>query len=107
MQNGLYKVIFETPLGAGYGVVNLLNGSISGGDSSMYYFGTYELSGTNFTAFVQVKQHSNVAGLTSVFGVAEAEIQLNGQSTDTTAQVVGSSPQAPQLRFSASLAKLV
>jgi hypothetical protein len=41
MQTGLYKVNFKTPLGLGAGVVVLENGMIRGGDSSMFYRGTY------------------------------------------------------------------
>ena len=107
MRNGLYKVAFETPLGAGSGVINLSDGRISGGDGTMYYVGTYALDGTNFTASVQFKKHSDFMGVTSVFGVDEAEIHLTGQYTEVSAKVIGSSPQAPHLKFAASLMLLV
>jgi hypothetical protein len=45
MQNGLYWVEFRTPLGSGAGVVVLQDGNLRGGDSSMYYFGTYTETG--------------------------------------------------------------
>ncbi len=41
MQNGLYIVRFETPLGQGSGVVVVRDGSIGGGDTGTYYRGSY------------------------------------------------------------------
>lgn len=106
LTNGLYKVGFQTPLGEGFGVVTLEDGRLLGGDSMMYYIGTYQQNGDAFTAQVSVATHSVIPGGGSVFGVPEATIQLNGSSTGNTAQVSGSSPQAPGVGFTASLTRL-
>jgi hypothetical protein len=39
MENGHYKVEFQTPLGVGAGVVFYQNGAVHGGDSMMAYMG--------------------------------------------------------------------
>ena len=62
MQNGLYAAEFQTPLGKGYGVVMLLNGVLQGGDSMMYYQGSYTVDGNNFTAEVKTGAHARPPG---------------------------------------------
>jgi hypothetical protein len=52
MRDGLYKVYFETPLGANFGVVHAVDGKIWGGDSSMFYVGSYVTRGNEITAHV-------------------------------------------------------
>lgn len=39
MEEGLYKVLFQTQLGQGTGVVTVREGRLRGGDSVMYYTG--------------------------------------------------------------------
>ena len=108
MENGLYKVAFRTPIGEGYGVVVLENGTLRGGDSMMFYVGKYTENGGQFTASVDVDVHSNVPGMVSVFGPGRnrVHIDLKGQSTDNSADANGSSPQAPGVSFSTSLTRL-
>ncbi len=108
MQDGLYKAEFQTPMGVGYGVVVLSGGTLRGGDSMMYYVGTYSESGGQFTASVEVDVHSTVPGMVSVFGPGKnrVHIDLKGQSTADSANAQGSSPQAPGVGFSTSLTRL-
>ena len=104
MKEGLYSVRFQTPKGAGAGVVFLQGGKLRGGDTAMWYAGTYTDSGGKFTASVAVARHT--PGLPSVFGLDNVNIALTGTNTDTTAQATGSSPQAPDVNFSAALSRL-
>lgn len=108
MQNGLYKVAFSTPLGEGYGVVVLENGTLRGGDSMMFYIGSYTETQGQFTASVDVDVHSEVPGMVSVFGPGRnrVHIDLKGQSTDSSANASGTSPQAPSVGFNATLTRL-
>ena len=106
LENGLYKVAFQTPLGAGYGVAVLRDGVIEGGDSMMFYRGTYSQEGDAFTASVEIGTHSTVKGMDSVFGVASGSIDLAGQTGSMPATVQGSSPQAPGISFQAVLSPL-
>ena len=103
LKNGLYKVTFGTPIGEGYGVIVLRDGAILGGDSTMFYAGTYEQAAENFTASIDIATHSAVPGFGSVFGVPNAHVDLSGNIVGTSANVNGTSPQAPGVPLRASL----
>src|ERR1700733_6077029 len=104
MKDGLYSVSFHTPKGTGAGVVFLQNGKLRGGDTAMWYAGQYAESGGKFTANVAVARHAQ--GLPSVFGLDNINVVLTGNSTDTTAQTTGYSPQMPGVPFSANPTRL-
>ena len=106
MLNGLYKVHFRTPLGAGDGVAVLENGLLRGGDSMMYYVGTYAQNDGAFSANLRVDVHSPDVEMRSVLGAGQADLALSGSSAGTSATVSGSSPQAPGIAFSATLTRL-
>lgn len=108
MQDGLYKAAFKTPMGEGFGVVVLSGGTLRGGDTMMYYVGTYSEDGGQFTASVEVDSHSSVPGMMSVFGPGKnrVHINLNGTSTGDSATAKGSSPQAPGVAFAVTLSRL-
>ena len=104
MEDGLYRVQFQTPIGMGAGVVVLQGGTLRGGDSGMYYVGTYHVDGENLTATVNTNRHT--ANLQSVFGQDQVEIHLQGKIQNDTATVTGNSAQAPGIAFTAILTKL-
>lgn len=106
IQEGLYKVTFQTPLGAGYGVVHLIGGELLGGDSMMYYRGSYTEERDRFSAEVEIATHSNVPGMASVFGVPGGHIDLRGAIGPNSITAQGTSPQAPGIAFQAILTKL-
>jgi hypothetical protein len=104
MKDGLYSVRFQTSKVVGTGVVFLQNGKLRGGDTSMWYSGQYTDSAGKFTANVAVARHAQ--GLLSVFGIDNLNIVLTGNSTDTTGQASGYSPQVTGVSFSASFSRL-
>jgi hypothetical protein len=106
IEGDLYEVSFQTPLGAGYGVVHLIGGELIGGDSMMYDRGTYTEERDRFSAEVGIATHSSVPGMGSVFGVPSGRINLNGGIGPRTITAQGSSPQAPGLTFQCILTKL-
>lgn len=107
VKDGLFKVQFQTPLGMGYGVIYLSNGRIHGGDSTVFYTGTFSQGDGNFTANVKIDTHTNLPGHSTVFGRPNAQITLNGKVTsETAATCQGSSPQAPGVNFQASISRL-
>lgn len=107
MQNGLYKVSFITPKGQGTGVVVITDGSIKGGDASMYYTGTFEEKNNQVTGKLRVRKHSDVPGIVSVFGLDDIHLSLQGTSTNTSATIEGFAAEAPQIPLQAQLTLIV
>ena len=99
---GLYKVEFRTAHGMGSGVVTLGNGKFQGGDGAFYYVGTFSEEGDKFSATVHVKRHS--AGSSVV--PENATIQVQGTSTETSAQLAGTVVGVPGMTFQAHIKRL-
>jgi hypothetical protein len=110
MQDGLYKVEFQTPLGVGAGVVFLHGGKMHGGDTSMFYLGNISEQGDDLTADVEAGFHTHLPGVNSVFGpsVNRPHIHLRGKSQGggTSATFTGHASEAPSINFKATLSKL-
>jgi hypothetical protein len=104
LTDGFYRVAFQTRLGGGAGVLNLLSGKMWGGDSSLYYNGTYTQSGNDFTASVVTDRHT--PGLQSVFGVDRVHISLRGKTDGASATMQGTAAEAPGVTFQATLTKI-
>lgn len=105
-QDGLYGVQFQTQRGAGTGVVFLHEGILRGGDSMMYYTGTYQLSGNSFTGEVHAGVHARPAGMASVFGRDDVHITLKGTFSGDNATLTGTAKEVPGAQFSAHLKKI-
>ena len=106
MREGIYKVQFQTQLGAGAGVVVARDGKMWGGDSGIFYVGTYSDDGGNITASVAIDRHTVHPGIASVFGVDRANITLTGKDTGKTITMTGKAAQAPSISFQAILTHL-
>jgi hypothetical protein len=106
MQEGLYKVEFQTPRGNGAGVVILAGGKLMGGDSMMAYNGTYAVNGNQITAQVSTFVHTRSPNMSSVLGVDQATLSLKGTANGNTAQLSGSAKEAPGMTFGATMIKL-
>ncbi len=104
--NGFYKADFSTPLGHGSGVVDLRNGTIRGGDSTMYYLGAYDAEEGRFTAEIEIREHSKDPYRSSVFGVSDANILISGNVTGDMISGSGTSPQAPRVEMSVILMRI-
>lgn len=104
LSDGFYKVSFQTRLGGGAGVVILSSGKMYGGDSSIYYVGTYTQSGDEFTASVATNRHTT--GLQSVFGVDRVHISLRGKTSGDVVTMQGTAAEAPGVTFQATLSKI-
>lgn len=103
MKEGLYKATYETPIGAGSAVVYIADGKIRGGDSALYYVGTYKSAGEHMTATLRTDRHSSVPGMTSVFGVDRATVALSGSVHGDTITCRGEAREAPGVTFKATL----
>jgi T3SS negative regulator,GrlR len=104
LQNGSYKVEFQTPLGAGSGVVFHQNGEVHGGDATMLYIGTMAEKDGEIVAEIEATTHTRVPGVTSVFGLDHVNIKLVGNSQgDSGATLTGRAKEAPGVDFRARL----
>jgi hypothetical protein len=101
MQNGLYRVEFRTPLGSGAEVTVLQDGNLRGGDSAMYYFGTYTETGNQAT--VDAESHRHTPGMPSVLGRDDANLSLRGTVQGNNAQLTGTARQAPGVTIQVAL----
>jgi hypothetical protein len=93
MRDGLYKVAFQTQLGAGAGVVVLQGGKLKGGDSRIYYTGSYTETGDQFTAQVATELHTDTPGFGSIFGRDHANISLRGTTKGDSAEMTGTAAE--------------
>ncbi|RAI37108.1 GrlR family regulatory protein [Rhodoplanes serenus] len=101
MKDGLYKVQFQTPLGAGTGVIHALAGKLWGGDAGLYYVGTYSQNGDQVSASVSTARHTADPSIVPVFGRDQVTIALIGKTSGDTVQFTGSAPEAPGVGFAA------
>ena len=106
MDNGLYKVRFETPRGNGTGVVVLKDGHLWGGDSSMFYTGTYKLQSGAFEGKLVTNVHTIAPHKPSIFGRDIVHITLKGSFSRDYAEVTGTAREVPDVPFRAELTKL-
>ena len=106
LQSGLYKVHFLTQAGEGNGVVVMQGGRLRGGDSLMYYVGTYSQEGNNLSAKIATDRHSTMPGMHPVFGMDRVIITISGTTEGDSAKMAGSAAEAPGVTFSANLTRL-
>ena len=104
MRDGLYRVEFQTPLGAGAGIVVVNGSKLRGGDSSMYYVGSYSETGNQFTA--EVVSHRHTLGFPSVFARDANHITLKGTSQGDRAEMTGTSKEEPGVTLRGTMTKI-
>ncbi len=81
MIQGLYKVSFSANGSSGDGVVVVENGQFVGGDSCLYYFGTFQEQGNVATVALQTHRHSK--GDPSLLGQDDFSTTLTGTVTES------------------------
>lgn len=101
LKDGTYSVWFKTPQGEGTGIIRLADGNLTGGDSFFSYSDFYEQNGDQFHATVKTARHSE--GPSTIFGVDQVELSLEGRSNGAMASCTGMAKQAPNLSFKATL----
>ena len=101
LRDGKYAAWFRTPRGQGTGLVDLIEGRISGRDGFFTYGGSYQVEQQRFTAVLTVKRHAE--GNPSVFGPDEVEVNLAGVCGGAVATCSGTAREAPDIKFEATL----
>ncbi|WP_369726060.1 hypothetical protein AB8Z38_16070 [Bradyrhizobium sp. LLZ17] len=101
LRDGKYAAWFRTQRGQGTGLVDLVEGRISGRDSFFTYGGSYQVDQQRFTGVLTVKRHAD--GPASVVGPDEFEVRLSGVCSGVVATCSGSAREAPDIKFEATL----
>jgi len=103
MKNGLYKVLFQTPMGQRTGVIVIMDGTLRGGDASMYYVGAFSDANNQFTASIRVGKHSDIPSERSVFVKEYLNLKLTGTSAANSATACGIANELPGVQFHVNL----
>lgn len=106
MLDGFYAVLFGSPAGEGGGVILLEGGKIRGGDSTVYYHGTYRTEENELSADLQIDTHLNLPGHTTVFGIPKASLSVSGTASNGQIRGKATSPQAPGIEMTFTMRKL-
>lgn len=107
MIEGFYSVVFEAAAGMGGGTLYLDAGKAHGGDSTMFYAGTYESSGDTMTANIHTGTHLVIPGHMSVFGIPTADLAVKGSiGGDGAIKGTATSPQAPGITMKFTMKKI-
>lgn len=101
LRDGKYAAWFRTPRGQGTGVVDLVEGRISGRDSFFTYGGSYRVDERHFSAVLTVNRHAD--GPPSVFGPDKVEVKVSGVCNGLVATCSGTAKEAPDVKFEATL----
>lgn len=100
---GFWTVQFKGVQGWGTGVVMYIGGRVFGGDSAVYFMGTYSLQGDAVAIQIHVKQQ--LPGLMNVMGRNEFDLDLAGDLQGDTLKLAGNIP-GTDLRLTCTLTKL-
>jgi len=101
LADGIYSVLFETPVGKGSGVVVVTGEKLRGGDATFAYFGTLKPTANGFSAEIETRRHCE--GRASVFNREPVHIHLVGRSDGANAVCTGTAVEVPGLIFKAVL----
>jgi len=73
---GLWTASMSAPGEFGAGVIVFETGRVFGGDSSMYYTGSYQVDGGKVTGWLRVRKHHHVPQLVPFAGMDDAEFEI-------------------------------
>lgn len=101
LEDGIYRVHFETLKGHGDGIVVVTGDKIRGGDAAFVYFGSQQQTNNGFSMQLETKRHSQARA--SVFNMESVHINLIGKSDGLDAVCTGTAEEVPGLIFKAVL----
>jgi hypothetical protein len=101
LENGNYSAWFKAPQGSGTANIALTDGAIVGRDNVLEYLGSYERDGNRFTAIVRARRFRD--GLSTLIGIDEFELKLDGRSSGATAFCSGTLERVPGLILEVAL----
>lgn len=102
MQDGLYGVKFQTPFGAGSGVLVKVGERVYGGDTAFAWDGALAGSGDQLSGQLQVQKHDQ--SMTSVFGpLNDFVLNFTGSAHGQSATLQATTPSAQGITMTIAL----
>jgi hypothetical protein len=101
LENGNYSAWFKTPQGTGTANITLTDGAIVGRDNVLEYRGSYEQDGDRFSAIVEARRFCD--GLSTLIGIDEFELKLDGRISGAMAFCAGTLDQVPGVTLEVAL----
>ena len=96
---GFYKVSFSTVFGFGNGVVYLSDGTLHGGDSMLFYTGSYQMEGDKLRVALHIDKHTDDTSMFSIMGVETIDFDILGEIESGTIRGEISLPGGFDLRI--------
>ena len=94
MKDGLYGVKFQTPFGAGAGVIVKVGERVFGGDTGFAWDGDLNVANDVLVGQLNVQRHDQ--GMASVFGpLNNFVLTFNGSGNEDSATLTASTTSAP------------
>lgn len=107
MQNGLYRIYFDTKRGPSAGVAVIADGRLRGGDGVLFFDGTISSVGNVVRADIEAGRHTRTDPPSStILDRDEAHMLLEGPDERTQAVILGPITEDPALTFRMILYKL-
>jgi hypothetical protein len=103
MKDGLYRVLFQTDIAAGSGVVVIDNGRIRGGDSVLFYVGSAAAVDGRIRGEIRTNRHTPDLLSVSVFGMDRVHLFIDGPDGGDEISITGQAEEAPERTFHAVL----
>jgi hypothetical protein len=104
IEDGEYAAWYKTPRGEGTGIIFLANGRMTGSDAVLSYSGSYQVDGDHLSALVFTTRHS--PGQSSLFGIDDIELQVEGKLSGTTIVCSGRAKHAREVPFHVTLIRV-
>lgn len=102
MRDGLYGVKFQTPFGAGAGVIVKIGERVFGGDTAFAWDGNLNVANDALGGQLNVERHDQA--MPSVFGPLDTFVlTFNGFGGEEAATLTASTPSAPGVNMTVEM----
>ena len=106
MQEGLYKVEFNTVHGTGNGVIYASSGKLRGGNSGFAFIGNYTRKGDEIHVKISTLRHNADPGFKPLFGADMITLTPKGTEDGDMIEFEGTALQLPGVTFRTILTRI-
>ena len=104
LPDGRYSAWYKTAHAEGVGLIELKNERLTGRDTIIEYFGTYQQHGDRFSAKISTRRHT--PGRPAMLGIDELDLEFEGKSSRITAICTGRVLQLPDVPLEVVLVRI-